>query len=77
MNSFNMAPTCRTNMTSLIDEEVVEEVLAFGFQWNDVEVAVARLLSCRFNSLCKNRVNYPLFEKIYQGCRHLSSNFGG
>lgn len=40
-------PTCRTNMTSLIDEEVVEEVLAFGFQWNDVEVAVARLLSCR------------------------------
>lgn len=44
---FIEKPTCCMNMTSLIDEEVVEEVLACGFQWNDVEVAVARLLSCR------------------------------
>nr|XP_034338472.1 E3 ubiquitin-protein ligase XIAP isoform X2 [Crassostrea gigas] len=44
---FIEKPTCCMNMTSLIDEEVVEEVLAFGFQWTDVEVAVAKLLSCR------------------------------
>lgn len=40
-------PTSHMNMTSLIDEKVVKEVLEWGFQWIDVERAVAKLLSCR------------------------------